>query len=200
MRVAAGALIGALLVVAACSLMTPAQVEPAHQQVLSKLPADLPRAQPHAATILVLVPDASSIYDTTEMAYVQKPFQVEYFARNEWADKPAKMIHGLLVKTLRMTGHFKAVLTPGQESVHKYELRSELLALQQDFTSDKPTLHVAMRLQLVDTAGSKVVATRELSEDEPMSEKSPYAGVVAANEAVARMLGEAARFVVEKAS
>jgi len=82
---------------------------------------------------------------------------------------------------------------------HKYALRSELVELRQDFTTEKPTLRLKMRFQLVDGTSQKVKATRELTEAQPMTEKSPYAGVVAANEATARMLKDAARFVMESA-
>jgi cholesterol transport system auxiliary component len=197
-KLAAASLVISLAMMAGCALMTPAEVE-THRQVISKVPADLPRAQAHSAVLLVLEPEAQAIYDTTQMAYANRPFQLEYFSRNEWADKPARMIHGLLVQTLRNTGYFKEVLIPGQASAHKLALRSELLEIKQDFTSDAPTLRLAMRFQLVDAASSKVVATRELSATEPMKEKSPYAGVVAANEATARLLRDAARFVLDSA-
>lgn len=182
-----------------CALMTPAQVE-TRKQVLTKVPTDLPRARPHAATLLVLVPEANALYDTTEIAYTVRPYQVEYFSRNEWAERPSQMIHALLMKTLRGTGHFQEVLAPPHMGAHKYALRSELLELQQDFTSNAPTLRLAMRVQLVDGATQKVIASRELDTQEPMREKSPYAGVVAANEATARILRDIALFVTEAAS
>jgi cholesterol transport system auxiliary component len=198
MRASTASLLAALAMTAGCALMTPADVE-MRKQVIAKVPADVPKAQAHPAVLLVLEPEAQAIYDTTQMAYATKPFQLEYFGRNEWADKPARMIHGLLVQTLRNTGYFKEVLMPGQATAHKLALRSELLEIKQDFTADAPTLRLAMRFQLVDAASSKVVATRELSATEPMKEKSPYAGVVAANEAVARLLRDAARFVLDSA-
>ena len=182
-----------------CALMTPAQVE-THKQVLTKVPGDLPKARPNAATLLVFVPEAQGVYDTTEMAYTVKPYQVEYFSRNEWGERPPQMIHALLMKTLRGTGQFKEVLAPPQSGPHKYALRSELLVLQQDFTAATPMLRLAMRVQLVDGATQKVIASRELKADEPMREKSPYAGVVAANEATAKVLRDIAQFVIESAT
>jgi cholesterol transport system auxiliary component len=60
-------------------------------------------------------------------------------------------------------------------------------------------VRLTMRISLSRNATNQVVATKELSVNQPMSEKTPYAGVVAANEAMPRLLRELAEFVVEKA-
>jgi hypothetical protein len=52
---------------------------------------------------------------------------------------------------------------------------------------------------LSDDAKGKLVATQEISLREPMQQKSPVAGAVAANEATAQALVEIARFVLENA-
>jgi cholesterol transport system auxiliary component len=196
----AGALLLALAaaITPGCALMTHAQVE-THKQVLAKVPSDIPQGRALGATLLVLLPEGKAVYDTTEMAYTLKPYQVEYFSRNEWGERPSQMLHALLVKTLRGTGQFKEVLASPHIGPHKYALRSEILELQQDFTTDTPTLRLAMRVQLVDGASQKIIASRELHASEPMREKSPYAGVVAANDAAARILRDIARFVIETA-
>ncbi|MNE23807.1 hypothetical protein D3C80_1170780 [compost metagenome] len=60
-------------------------------------------------------------------------------------------------------------------------------------------LQLAMRFYLSRAATNQVIATKELSVREPMRERTPYAGVVAANEAMGKLLQELAKFVVEKA-
>jgi cholesterol transport system auxiliary component len=60
-------------------------------------------------------------------------------------------------------------------------------------------LQLAMRFYLSREATNQVIATKELSVHEPMRERNPYAGVVAANEAMAKLLRELASFVVDKA-
>jgi cholesterol transport system auxiliary component len=60
-------------------------------------------------------------------------------------------------------------------------------------------LQFAMRVSLSRGATNKVIATRELSAREPMQEENAAAGVAAANEAMAKLLRQLARFVVEKA-
>jgi cholesterol transport system auxiliary component len=190
-------LIACTALVAGCAVMTPPPPEP-RKQVITQLPSGLPAGRAHTEPLLVHLPEANPIYDTTEMAYTVKPYQLDYFAKNEWGEKPAVMIHALLVQTLRNAG-FKDVQAPPPMGPYKYALRSELVELRQDFTADKPVLRLRMRFQLVDGASQKVKAAREFTEDQPMTEKSPYAGVLAANEATARMLKDAARFVMESA-
>jgi cholesterol transport system auxiliary component len=185
----------AAVLLSGCALMQPPPAQ-MHKQVLDRVP-DVAAAQHHATTLMVKTPTARPLYDTTEMAYTLKPHQQDYFGRNEWAEKPASMIHSALVQTLRKTGYFKEVLEPSQAGAFGYVLESELLELQQDFTAERPTLRLAMRFQLLDGGTRRVIAARELSEAEPMGEKSPAAGVTAANEAMGRLLENAARFVVQ---
>jgi len=82
---------------------------------------------------------------------------------------------------------------------HTFGLRIEILEVKQDFTSEPAMLQLAMRISLSRNATNQVVATKELSVSQPMPEKTPYAGVVAANEAMPKLLRELAKFVVEKA-
>lgn len=183
---------------AGCALMTPANIE-TRKEVLNQLPTDVPQASPHSATLLVLAPQADRLYDTTRMAYAIQPYQVEYFSMNEWGEKPSEMMQRLIVATLEKTRFFSAIVAAPDFGHHTHALRTEILELKQDFTSEPPMLHLALRVQLSGEATNRAIATKEISIREPMREKTPYAGVVAANEAVAKALAQVARFVVEKA-
>jgi cholesterol transport system auxiliary component len=181
-----------------CSLMAPAQVD-VRKEVLSKLPLDLPQQKTRAATVLVLAPETNPLYDTTRMAYTVRPYEIDFFGRHEWGEAPSQMLQPLLVQALLATHAFSAVRVPPHVGRISYSLRTEILELVQDFTSPQPMLHLALRVQLNDDATSRVVATRELRLREPMQQKTPYAGVVAANEATAKALQEVVRFMLEKA-
>ena len=179
-----------------CTVLSPAKVE-INRAVLSEIPLELPEEKTRPATLLILAPEARPVYDTTQMAYSVQPYQLAYFSHNEWAEKPAQMILPLLVQTLQNTRYFSAVLTPPAAGRYTYALRSEILELKQDFTSDAGTLELVMRFQLSRQTPSQIIATKEISVREPMLEKTPYAGVVAANHATAKALRELARFVLE---
>jgi cholesterol transport system auxiliary component len=126
-------------------------------------------------------------------------YQIAYFSKNEWAETPSQMIQPLVVKTLRNTHYFSAVLSSPYFGPHTFALRIEILELRQDFSSEPAMLQLAMRIYLSREATNQVVATKELSVREPMPERNPYAGVLAANEAMPRVLREVAKFVVDNA-
>ena len=191
------ALIG-LLAAAGCALMTPADVA-TKKEVLSAVPTDLPHARARAATLLVFPPDAKPVYDTTQMAYTTRAFQVDYFAKNEWGEKPSRMMQDLLVRTLEGTHSFTAVVKPPHTEPYTYALKSEIVEFHQDFTTEPAVMRIAMRFELVSEHADRVIGTRNVEIRQPMRDKTPYAGVQAANEAAAKLLREVAGFVLEKA-
>jgi len=164
------------------------------KHVLSNIPLNLPSERTHSATLLVLVPETMPAYATTQMAYSTQAYQIAYFSKNEWAETPSLMIQPLVVQTLRNTHYFSEVVSPPDFGHHTFALRIEILELKQDFTSE-PAMHIYLSRE----ATNQVVATKELSVSEPMYEKNPYAGVVAANEAMSKLLRELAKYVIENA-
>lgn len=161
--------------------------------------ATLPRAARGSASVLVLEPEARAAYDTTQMAYSLRPHHLAYFSRNQWAERPAQMLLPLLVRSLEGTGAFSAILTPPlMTGAASHELHTELLDLVQDFGVEPPLLRLSVRVQLQAMNGRRAVATREFSVQEPLQDKSPQAGVAAANAAASRALREIAGFVLEQ--
>lgn len=185
------------LCLAGCAILPPVE-EQVTAAVLDRLPADVPRAGRGAETLLVHRPEAPPRIDTRQMAYSLRPHHFAYFARNEWAESPARMLQPLLVRTLEATGRFAAVVTPPASGA-RYALHAELAELLQDFAGDAAVLRLALRLRLADERTGRTLAVRELDVHERMREKTPYAGVLAANAAVARVLGEVAGFVLDAA-
>jgi cholesterol transport system auxiliary component len=192
------ALIACVVCLSGCTLFPPVNMD-TKKNVLNNIPLDLPSERTHSATLLVLIPETTPAYATTQMAYSTEVYQIAYFTKNEWAETASQMIQPLIVQTLQNTHYFSEVLSPPYFGRHTFALRVEILELKQDFTSEPAMLKLAMRVSLSRNATNQVVATEELSVSEPMSEKSPYAGVLAANEAMPKLLRELAAFVVENA-
>jgi cholesterol transport system auxiliary component len=192
------ALIAGVAFFSGCTLFSPVNID-TKKNVLNNIPPDLRSERTHPATLLVLEPETTPAYATTQMAYSTQAYQIAYFTKNDWAETPSQMIQPLIVQTLRNTRYFSEVLSPPDFGHHTFVLRSEILELKQDFTSEPAMLQLAMRISLSRDATNQVVATKELSVSQPMSERSPYAGVVAANEALPKLLRGLAEFVVEKA-
>jgi len=192
------ALIACVVFFSGCTLFSPVNID-TKKNVLNNIPRDLPSERTHSATLLVLIPETMPACATTQMAYSTKAYQIAYFTKNEWAETPAQMIQPLIVQTLRNTHYFSGVLSPPYFGHYTFGVRTEILELKQDFTSEPAMLQLAMRISLSREATNQVVAKKELSVSEPMFERNPYAGVVAANEAMAKLLRELAKFVIENA-
>lgn len=191
-------LLSACTLFSACTMFTPVQIA-TKKVVLSSIPLDLPTEKTRSTTLLVLVPETKPSYDTTQMAYTTQAYQIAYFSEHEWAETPSQMMLPLVVATMRNTHYFREVLPVPHFGRHTFVLRTEILELKQDFTSEPAMLLLTMRFTLSREATHQVIASKEVSLREPMRERNPYAGVVAANEATAKILRELARFVVEKA-
>jgi cholesterol transport system auxiliary component len=192
------ALIACVVLFSGCTLFSPVNID-TKKNVLNNIPRDFPSERTHSATLLVLIPETIPAYATTQMAYSTQAYQIAYFTKNEWAETPSQMIQPLIVQTLRNTHYFSEVLSPPYFGHHTFGIRTEILELKQDFTSEPAMLQLAMRISLRREATNQVVATKELSVRQPMQERNPYAGVVAANEVMPILLRELAKFVLENA-
>ena len=181
---------------AACAAFAPEELD-MKSALLDKLPAEVPRARCGPAVLSVPRPDARPVYDTAQMAYTQRAHQVAYFTRHQWAETPGQMLHPLLVRTIDRTGCFGTVLSqPAVGATHI--LRADIVELVQDFTQEPPVLRLGLRVRLEVVGSTRPPAQREVTVTEPMRQKSPLAGVDAANDAVARALRDTADFVLEQ--
>ena len=176
-----------------CSLLSPAPPEPV-TAILNKIPDQMQYESSHA-TLVVQRLEIRTAYDTTRMAYTMRPYELAYYRDNQWVETPAQMIQPLLVRTLEQTGFFRAILNPADSGPASYALRTEITELVQDYTTSPPSARLALHLQLFDETGQSV-AEQEITESERMQSSTSYAGVNAANEALAKALGETAQFVM----
>ena len=186
-----------LLSVSGCALLAPGPAEPG-KAMLNKMPAEVPQRVAGALVLLVLPPRTTPPYDTTQMAYTVKPYEVAYFSQHEWAATPTDMLQPLIVRTLEHTRSFRAVVVPAYTGPYSYALRTEVQELIADFSAAPAALHFTLRLQLTEGAAGRVVAVRDISIREPLQDQTPSTRIVAANEAVAKALRELATFVLER--
>lgn len=145
-------------------------------------------------TLVVLKPDTYPLYNTTQMAYRKYPYQMAYFAKNQWADTPSNMLQQLMVQTLQKTHYFHAVITPSFATHYDYILNTQLIDLFQDFTQHPSVVHMTLRAQLVQTRSGRIIRSKQFSVTSVASQNSPAGGVVAANCAAAQMMRKIASF------
>lgn len=179
-----------------CTLFSPVPLETS-KGILNQLPHTIPQQATHPATLLVLSPETNPVFDTAQMAYISKPYQVDFFTRNEWSATPAQMLQPLLIRTMEDTHYFSEIFTPPYPGNYTYALRTRIEELAQDYSAEPATVLLSLRMQLIDGATGRVVASKVIALREPMQQRTAYAGIVAANHATAKALLEVATFMLE---
>lgn len=148
-------------------------------------------------TLLVNTPRAPAEFDTSQMAYVQRPYEIEYFAHNQWAATPARMLGPLLVRALDQTGPWKAVVQTPAAVQGEYRLDTEIVHWQQEFLTRPSQMRITLRAQLVQVLDQRVIAARRFDIVEPAPSDDPYGGVTAANRAASQLVTQVAQWVNE---
>ena len=145
-------------------------------------------------TLIVNPPRAAAGFDSSRIIYVREAHKLEYFARSQWIDTPARMLAPLIVAAVEQNGAFGAVMLTASGASGDIRLDTEILRLQQDFSSQPSRVRFTLRTYIVDTATRHVLASRDLDAIVAADSDDPYAGVVAANRAVQAVLQQLAVF------
>lgn len=188
-------------VLPACTLFTAPPPE-ALRGMLTEVPSEAPRREgsvPASATLLIVTPRTQRAYDTTQMAYTVRDHEIAYYRDHEWGATPSEMMQPLLISTLERTHRFAAVLAVPYGGRSTYVLQTQIGEVVQDFTQPTVAVRIAMHLQLTNTVSRRVVS-KEIVVTEPMSQRSPQAGIAAANRAAGKALREVAQFVLDNAT
>lgn len=183
-----------VLLLAGCSSLSLTEAESVRTYLLE---AQIDRAKQVKSIPLVLTvspPRAAPGYDTVRMVFLRQPHRLEYFAKNRWAETPAKMLGPLLVRALELRTGFNAVTTDDGMVKGDVRLNTEITLLQQEFTTLPSRLHMKLRVQLVEQASYRVLATQVFDAVEATPSDDPYGGVIAANRMLPKMLGQIAEF------
>ena len=201
-----GAALAAILAVSGCSLLKPTAKPVTSFYSLDrgalttpvKSPAPPPASPGENLTLIISPPRAAAGFDSSRIIYVRQAHKMEYFAQSEWVDPPTRMLGPLMASALEKTGAFRAVvLTPGSAS-GDLRLDTEIIRLQQDFSTHPSRVNFVLRAFLVDDKTREVLAWREFDESlEAGSEDAP-GGVAAANRVVQKVLQELAVFLFQR--
>lgn len=187
-----------VLMVSGC-LPTRTESPPTHTFRLSLDPERIQSrsADSNGPILLVSVPVAEPGYETTKMVYLKRPYELEPYAVNQWADTPARMFASLMNETLSRTGTWRAVVPLPSSIRGDFRLDMYGFVLQQEFMQDPSRVRISVRAQLIDLRESRVVATRAFETVENAPTGDAYGGVVAANQAVAALLDDMSSWLKE---
>ena len=182
------------LVLAGCSSLRPTEAESVHTYLLEAQFDRTVQVKPIPLVLTVSPPRAVPGYDTVRMAFVRQPHRLEYFAKNRWAEAPAKMLGPLLVRALELKTGFKAVASSDGMVKGDVRMDTEITLLQQEFFTSPSCLHMKLRVQLVEQSSYRVLATQVFDAVETAPTDDPYGGIIAANRILPRLLGQIADF------
>ena len=188
---------GLIFLLSSCSFLSPVKLEQVNTYLINTVPHVQPKTT-RGITLLVQQPDTRPVYNTKQIAYSLKPHQIAYYAQNQWAETPAQMLQPLLVQTLENTRHFRTIITPPYIGRYNYSLNTQIIEIQQDYTTTVPVMRLVVNVQIIRATTSQVVASKQFAIHIPIQQRSPYAGVMAANRATAILLNRIAEFCVEK--
>jgi cholesterol transport system auxiliary component len=180
-------------VLSGCS---PVKVSVKNQYQLSAYSTKQLVKEPMPITLLVTPPDAAAGYQTDQMLYTKKPFELEPFAKNAWVNPPADMLYPLILQSLQRTNLFKAVTSNAYTLGVNYRLDTQLLALDQNFLNKPSILEFSAKMVLTHVSDNKVLASKIVNLQIPCPSDTPYGGVIAANKATQQFTAILAHFVV----
>ncbi|MGA9314692.1 MAG: ABC-type transport auxiliary lipoprotein family protein, partial [Solirubrobacteraceae bacterium] len=155
---------------------------------------------PRHLALWVTAPEAVAGYQTEQMLYVTKPFQLEPFVKNSWTNPPGDMLYPLMVQSLQKTAFFYAVMSSTYSQGADYRLDTQLLTLEQNFLRHPSVIEFSVKVVLTHVSDNKVIASRIISEQIACPADTPYGGVIAANKATLHFTAIMADFVVSHIS
>jgi len=183
-------LIGTILamLMAGCTVLQSPQTENPSVFLLDARTAVVKRLPARDLVVAVNAPVARPGFDTPQIAYVRQAHQIEYYVKNRWVDTPSRMLAPLLAQALEQAGSFRAVLRTAGTTAADLRLDTELIRLQQDFSSRPSRVQLTLRAQLHDVRSRKLLAAREFDVTESAASDDAYGGVIAANRALEHVL------------
>lgn len=201
-----GTLLAALLAASGCSLVKPPPAPNTSFYALDRgisitevaSPAP-PSPQTDAGLTLILSPPrAAAGFDSPRIIYVRQAHKLEYFSQSEWVDPPARMLGPLMVSALEQSGAFRAVLVTPASASGDLRLDTEIIRLQQDFSTHPSRVQFVLRAYLVNDKTREVVGWREFDESLDAPSEDARGGVVAANRVVQKVLKALSLFVLQR--
>lgn len=188
----------ALLVLTAAGCLSPrgdsAEIH-TYQLSLDRWSSETRSGESDGPVLLVSQPQAEPGFETQRMVYVKRPYELEYYALNQWAETPVRMFAPLIVQVLNQSTVWRAVIPLPSSVQGDYRLDSYGFVLQQEFLQQPSRVRVMLRAQLVDLKESTILSARTFEVVENATSENPYAGVQAANRAVAALLDQIASWL-----
>lgn len=177
---------------------SPVKVPATHQYQLTAYSNKKVARHSHHMTLLVTTPEAATAYQTEQMFYIQKEYQLAPFVKNAWFSPPADMLHPLLMQSLQASGYFDGVVSSPYHEGGDYRLDTQLLALKQNFLKKPSVIELSAKVVLTRVKENEVLGSLIIDIQQPCPSDTPYGGVIAANQAAYQLTAQVVNFVVRR--
>lgn len=185
-----------MLGLSGCSLLMSPKAPDISTYVITGRAQPLNLPAPRTRQILmVATPMVNAGYDSNRMIYVQVPYKLRAFAKNQWIAPPAPMIAAVVAQSLRNRAYFRAVVMPPFTGNVNYVLNLHLLVLQQEFFQPTSQVRLVMQATLL-SSGGQVIASRRFVQVNSAAHNNPYSGVLATNRAATKISRQISSFVL----
>jgi cholesterol transport system auxiliary component len=193
-----GVLLAVLFHLAAgCTIFPEAPNQPVRSYVITRdFSADKwPSCTSPHGVLVVSLPQEQGGTNTSGIAYLLRPHEIRYYAYNQWAESPARLLMPLMVQAMEKTNCWGTVTHAAAALRDDFRLDSEILQWQQEFFSNPSLVRLSFRAQLVESQKREVIAARRFEIIEEAPSGDAYGAVIASNRAVNRLLGEIAEWI-----
>ena len=186
-----------ILLLSACSLISPIEMPETKRYVINQLPHNIKvRRHKSPKTILVLSSVANPGFGTHSIAYIRSPYRIEHYRNSSWLALPSEMVRSVIANTLKNTRYFHAVLEQPEYARTDYRLSSRIIKFQQELFKKVVKVRIILQVDLISNQNSKVAASHIFQETKQVQDKKPYRAVLAFNEIMSKLAGRISKFVI----
>jgi cholesterol transport system auxiliary component len=187
-----------VLLLAGCSGLPAPQTINQNTYALEALPAKPVAHTKQNIVLAVSTMQAQPGFDTAQIVYVQKPYELNYFATSRWVEPPAHMLTPLVMHAIEQSGGFRAVVRTSSAVPADIRLDTELVQLRHNFETRPSHVQLTLRATLIDLRAGRILAVKQFDDVENAASEDAYGGVVAANRLLQRMLGELTNYCINE--
>jgi cholesterol transport system auxiliary component len=134
-------------------------------------------------------PQSTSVYDTSKIALIREPGQVEYYASGEWADRGPRLVQAAIIRSFENSGGILSVGDRPSLPVSNFVLQTDIRMLHAAYNGGTPTATVVIFARLTNARG-RVYAAHLFRQEVAAAGATERQIVAAFNEAMTAMLKE----------
>jgi len=165
------------------------------QRYILEYPPPVVAASPKIdAAIKVELFSVAQVFNSPNMIYQPQPFKSEAYHYHRWRVNPGNMVTDYLLRDLRNSGLFKAVLSAGSAGKTKFLLEGGIGEFQEVDEPGGWHAALALNITLLDQSrleiSERVVFQKNYHTVEPLTEQTPKGLAEGMSRAMARLSGQ----------